>query len=573
MTPRDDIEWEPLPDAIRDALAPGKPLRADALRVMDSGSLFRHRIVLPVAVWSENHGSIYPELWAVRLPREPALLVSESRAVRLDDDIGGKGAVLLTDVAIRSPRMPGAGRRWRSEDDSLDDLPSPAEAKAAGWHPLVLPTITAVATAPGVMQSGLAALSTGPGHGAATVGAPFTLSSTEDDGATTTTEPKENAHMTPTSTVTDLADLIPDADAWVNAALNDTTKFPHGINIMLTGRHGTGKTEAVKALCKRHGLTLLVFSGPTMDAYTDLVGLPVTRIGADGREVVVKIPPSGVLDAEVILIDEPNRAEPAVLNALFELLQSRTVNGRASNARLVFSCINPADDDSYHVGQLDAAFESRYHLRVKFTPNPIAEVIAERVDLPLAKAAVEWWNTSNHEKREAYISPRTLTALACAWSVVPTVDTLNRALPDGTVADTGRLHKLLEKARGVVSTKREDEALSSTTPEPATTTTEDDDKPAPVPVKPLSFRRKMMRSDEALDRLTKRIENGDGDRVQAGLDANSQPTWSRMCQDLLVHAMEHADGYDACVRRWLPVFDMLNGKFATPKLPIPSSVR
>src|SRR3954447_4363445 len=128
--------------------------------------------------------------------------------------------------------------------------------------------------------------------------------------------------------------------------------YAAGMNLLLVGLHGVGKTEAILTFCRENGVVLKYYSCSTLDPYTDLVGVPTPRkycmndrlwLGTNQDtcpicnhrleeedspvvESLKMVRPREVDDAELIFFDELNRAPDAVQNAVLEIIQFRSIN-------------------------------------------------------------------------------------------------------------------------------------------------------------------------------------------------------------------------------------------------------
>lgn len=237
------------------------------------------------------------------------------------------------------------------------------------------------------------------------------------------------------------ASLIPNGDKWLE---ND-------LNVLLVGLHGTGKTEALLQLAKKHGLKLKYYSAATLDPYTDLVGVPVpTENEETGSKNLEFIRPHDVDDAEVIFMDEINRAHPKVLNAILEMVQFRSINGeKLPKLRAVWGGMNPAGAD-YDVEELDPALLDRFDVYKDLRPNPSVAYMSR--SLPdgtrnmrkeVAQALVAWWKGHDNEKRENYVSPRRLEKLGLLYEKIGNI---SDGLPPWGKFEIKKLQEMLAAA-------------------------------------------------------------------------------------------------------------------------------
>ena len=182
-----------------------------------------------------------------------------------------------------------------------------------------------------------------------------------------------------------------------------------GLNVLLTGSHGVGKTSLVRQAFEKAGKTLLVFSGPTMDPWVDFVGVPRPVQRQDGSTVLELIRRPELADDQVdaIFIDEFNRAPAKVRNAAMEVLQFGSVNGhRFNRLKCVWAAINPAEDDTYDTERLDPAQEDRFHARIDVPSRPCPAYFISKY-ASRGKAALEWWDSLGEEAKKK-VSPRRL---------------------------------------------------------------------------------------------------------------------------------------------------------------------
>lgn len=219
-----------------------------------------------------------------------------------------------------------------------------------------------------------------------------------------------------------------------------------GLNLLLIGRHGTGKTESVRSLAEALGLKIKAYSCSTLDPFTDLVGVPVPRESADGTEKLVMIRPKDIDEANIVFFDELNRARKEVQDAVLEIINNRSINGELlPNLKCCWAAINPPGED-YNVDDLDPALMDRFDLFVEFKPRPSVAYMSQHMSEPVAKAINAWFNDHNNSKRESYISPRRLVKLGRVFEITRNEAALVQALPPGGDYDSKKLYKMLEEA-------------------------------------------------------------------------------------------------------------------------------
>jgi hypothetical protein len=220
-------------------------------------------------------------------------------------------------------------------------------------------------------------------------------------------------------------------------------------NVLLIGVHGTGKTESVMQLARELGLRLKIYSCATLDPYTDLVGVPVPDKDDQGRDLLRMVRPRDIDEADVVFFDELNRAAPAVQNAVFEIIQFRSINGeRLPNLRASWAAMNP-DTEEYEVEKLDPALVDRFDAYVELQPKPSISYMSQYIPAEMAKGLHMWWSDHQRAKRgpESYISPRRLLKIGIVFDKLGSSKAIAQALPPGGTYDTKKLIQLLSNAR------------------------------------------------------------------------------------------------------------------------------
>ena len=227
---------------------------------------------------------------------------------------------------------------------------------------------------------------------------------------------------------------------------NAATYIENGQNVLLIGLHGTGKTETVRELANSMGLKVKAYSCATLDPFTDLVGVPVPRVGADGKEHLVMIRPIDIDDADVVFFDELNRARPEVQDAVLEIINNKTINGEPlPNLKCCWAAINPPNGE-YKVDELDPALLDRFDAYIEFTPRPSVAYMSQTVPKEVAQALKAWWDDHNKEKRDQYISPRRLMKIGNIFITHKNKRAVLQALPPGGKYDSNKLYTMLDEA-------------------------------------------------------------------------------------------------------------------------------
>lgn len=192
-------------------------------------------------------------------------------------------------------------------------------------------------------------------------------------------------------------------DSWIK---ND-------LNVLIIGERGTGKTTRILNAFDRNKVKYKYFSGSTLDPWTDLIGIPYPK-DEKGEQYIEYILPKGMdSDVEAIFIDEYNRAPKKVKNALLELQQFKSINGRKfPKLRVIWAAINPSsndeeDDVQYDVEKMDPAQADRFQVIVKIPNVPDRPYFVSTYGEIVGGGAVDWWKEQSKDGKK-YVSPRRL---------------------------------------------------------------------------------------------------------------------------------------------------------------------
>jgi hypothetical protein len=251
-------------------------------------------------------------------------------------------------------------------------------------------------------------------------------------------ERKESSVMSKKSK--EVASLIPMADAYLK----------NNFNVLLMGPHGTGKTASIMDFAQKNDLRVKYFSCATLDPYTDLVGVPVPKMDENGRDYLQMVRPRDVDNAEIIFFDEFNRADAKTTNAVFEIIQFRSINGEPlPNLSCCWAAINPPED-GYNVEELDPALMDRFDAFIEIKPRPSVAYMSDYIPEPLAQALKSWWDDQDRKKRDFkdYVSPRRLLKLGQVYIATDNAQAVKYALPPGGKFDVSKLITMMEIAMG-----------------------------------------------------------------------------------------------------------------------------
>jgi ribosomal protein S17E len=143
----------------------------------------------------------------------------------------------------------------------------------------------------------------------------------------------------------------------IKTFLNVAAQLPVDTSVLLRGPHGIGKSQVVRKVAAHFGLPV---TDRRLSQMTegDMVGLPST----DG-EVTRFNPPDWYKAActkpTCLFLDELNRATPEVMQAAFQIVLDRELNGwRLHKDTRVFAAVNASA--AYTVNEMDPALLDRF---------------------------------------------------------------------------------------------------------------------------------------------------------------------------------------------------------------------
>lgn len=231
------------------------------------------------------------------------------------------------------------------------------------------------------------------------------------------------------------------------------------LNVLISGLPGTGKTSMIKQACEQLGLTVKYYNAATLDPFTDLIGLPVPN---QETRTTDYFRPRIIDEAEVIFMDEINRADPRTLNTIFELVQFHSINGEhLPKLRVVIAAMNPPNGD-FNVDELDPALVDRFDIYLEQSPDFDYRYFANKFGDAVARAGHEWWKDQyqayktakqNTNNNAVYVSPRRMEIVISAFSKIRQLQTIKYSLPVGATGASD-LHKRLEAAFSTAATPK-----------------------------------------------------------------------------------------------------------------------
>jgi hypothetical protein len=149
-----------------------------------------------------------------------------------------------------------------------------------------------------------------------------------------------------------------------------TTVAPHILDsklpVLIRGRHGVGKSEVVYQIAAARNLPVVERRASQMTE-GDLLGLPDTAdTTINGRKATTWNAPDWLVTAceqpVMLFLDEVDRATQEVRQGLFELTDSRKINGWRLHAdTLIVAAVNGGEHGAqYQVGEMDPAELDRW---------------------------------------------------------------------------------------------------------------------------------------------------------------------------------------------------------------------
>jgi len=186
----------------------------------------------------------------------------------------------------------------------------------------------------------------------------------------------------------------------------------NNLNVLFIGKHGVGKTSIVLQAFERNNLKWKYFSCSTLDPWVDFIGVPREQKDQNGQSYLDLVRPlewttDGI---QAIFMDEYNRSHKKIRNAVMELIQFKSINGKKfNNLKIIWAAINPPDseDMEYDVEKIDAAQRDRFHIYFNIPYKPDTLYFNNKFGNQISSGAIEWWNNLPSEIKNE-VSPRRL---------------------------------------------------------------------------------------------------------------------------------------------------------------------
>lgn len=144
-------------------------------------------------------------------------------------------------------------------------------------------------------------------------------------------------------------------------------KCPAEQNIMLSGKHGIGKSQILEKYYSQKGYKVVTLFLGQMSDPGDLIGIPHKNEKTGHTEF---LPPYWFPTDEipvVLFLDELNRARPEVLQTIMDLALNRKLAGKSlPKGSRIISAVNNGDE--YQLTDLDPALVSRFNV-YEFVPT------------------------------------------------------------------------------------------------------------------------------------------------------------------------------------------------------------
>lgn len=148
--------------------------------------------------------------------------------------------------------------------------------------------------------------------------------------------------------------------------------FQIGLTPLLIGPHGVGKSAGVKQYAQEHNMEFIDLRLGTMEV-GDLIGLADFEVDADGNKISTQFfrPnwfPTDPDSRGVLFLDEINRANRDVLQAVFQLVYDRQLHDKVlPKGWQIVAASNPNTDDYTVTDISDKAFADRFcHIKVNY---------------------------------------------------------------------------------------------------------------------------------------------------------------------------------------------------------------
>ena len=226
----------------------------------------------------------------------------------------------------------------------------------------------------------------------------------------------------------------------------------NNLNVLFVGKHGVGKTSIIISAFQRNNLIWKYYSASTLDPWVDFIGVPREQKNEQGVSYLDLVRPIEWAEDKIqaIFMDEYNRSSTKIRNAVMELIQFKSINGKKfNNLKIIWVACNPDDEEDlkYSVEKLDPAQEDRFHIKVEIPYKPDRTYFTQKYGSQIAEGAIEWWSELPKEVKDK-VSPRRLDYALDIYKlegdirdVLPTASNISKLIQCLSV---GSINKILD---------------------------------------------------------------------------------------------------------------------------------
>lgn len=225
----------------------------------------------------------------------------------------------------------------------------------------------------------------------------------------------------------------------------------HELNVLAVGPSGLGKTHVLNEAAESLGFKSKYLNAPTIDAYAHLIGIPVPN---DDKDSIKFLRPEEFEEADVLFIDEFNRGSDDTVNALYEIIQFRSINGiKLPNLKCVMAAMNPPEE-GYHVEELDIAIIDRFDIYIDLKPFINRAHFTRTFGHKVGSAAVKLWTEYEADRNRrrsssnpiAYLSPRKMERITKNYVAMRNRNTIAASIPPGVTLTPRSVETALSEA-------------------------------------------------------------------------------------------------------------------------------
>lgn len=183
--------------------------------------------------------------------------------------------------------------------------------------------------------------------------------------------------------MTEILDVaLTTAKRYMRQGSNGRSWAPEGVNVLITGLPGSGKTSITKTWAKNRGVNFIEVNAKDNSIEELIYGVKVPDRDENGKIRVNEVRPDSLIAKlhqpnSVLFLDEFNRqTDPKIRGSLLDLINKKEIN-TATGESLYFTdtllftvaCINPAIDTDKGAKKLIDAEKSRFLLKGRYDSN------------------------------------------------------------------------------------------------------------------------------------------------------------------------------------------------------------